>query len=81
MRPVKMMLVFVPLFALFIACSGDKNPTSGGSAPDGHTINKKGVMHKTGLSDPTVNCVQCHGADLKGGSAAVSCFECHGQKW
>jgi len=38
-------------------------------------------MHKSGLSDPTLNCAACHGADLKGGTSQVSCYECHGVEW
>lgn len=49
--------------------------------PSDHTINKDGVLHKSGLSDPTSNCVACHGNDLDGGSSQVSCYECHGKEW
>lgn len=49
--------------------------------PTDHTINKDGVMHKSGLSDPTANCAACHGVDLDGGSSQVSCYECHGKEW
>jgi mono/diheme cytochrome c family protein len=49
--------------------------------PADHTVNKGGAYHKPGLNDPMTNCVSCHGADLRGGTAGVSCFKCHGQKW
>lgn len=49
--------------------------------PDDHTLSKDGIMHKSGLNDPLDSCVSCHGDDLQGGSAAVSCYECHGKKW
>jgi mono/diheme cytochrome c family protein len=52
-----------------------------GDRPADHTVNKAGAYHKTGLNDPLANCVSCHGADLRGGTAGVSCFKCHGQKW
>lgn len=49
-------------------------------APDDHTIDKDGAMHKPGLEDATANCTECHGEDLRGGEGK-SCFECHGQLW
>jgi mono/diheme cytochrome c family protein len=49
-------------------------------APADHTVSMSGVMHKAGLTNPTANCVGCHGATLQGG-AGPSCFSCHGQKW
>jgi len=71
------------LFGIFVAAliaGGCKSPTSP-DVPEGHTVSKNGTYHKPGLENPTVNCVGCHGADLRGGSAGVSCFKCHGQKW
>ena len=53
---------------------------TGGSAPAGHTVNEKGVMHHTGLQDPYASCVACHGASLQGGEGP-SCTSCHGVKW
>jgi len=61
------------------ACSSPASDS--GNHPADHTVNKSGVYHKPGLSDPLTNCVSCHGADLKGGSVGVSCYQCHGQKW
>ena len=77
---LKIMLTALALVAT-LAAAGCKTPTTDTSRPADHTINKSGSYHKTGLTNPTVNCVQCHGSDLKGGSAGVSCFKCHGQKW
>ena len=75
-------LSFLLLFLLFflMSCESEEeypqyNP------PTDHTISKEGVLHKNGLSDPTANCAACHGVDLTGGSAKVSCYECHGVKW
>jgi hypothetical protein len=53
---------------------------SSSSAPSSHTVSKDGVMHMPGLTNPTTNCVSCHGSDLKGGSGP-SCFSCHAKKW
>jgi hypothetical protein len=68
------------ILAAALASGSCKSPTSP-DAPEGHTVNKNGVYHRPGLENPTVNCTNCHGADLRGGSAGVSCFKCHGQKW
>ena len=78
MKP-RIFLVAVTLAAA-LAMGGCKTPTTD-TTPAGHTVNKNGVYHRPGLTDPLTNCVQCHGTDLKGGSVGVSCFKCHGQKW
>jgi len=77
-RLIFIMMLF--LFFLAASCSDDDeypqyNP------PADHTISKDGVMHKTGLEDPELNCANCHGADLSGGTSQVSCYECHGVEW
>jgi mono/diheme cytochrome c family protein len=74
----KIMLVTAALVAT-MAAAGCNTPTTN-TAPAGHTVNKNGVYHRPGLTDPLTNCVLCHGSDLKGGSGP-SCFKCHGQKW
>lgn len=64
------------ILSLMLGCQqSDYNP------PADHTISKDGIMHKSGLNEAEVNCVSCHGDDLRGGSAAVSCYECHNKKW
>ena len=72
-------LVIVAFFAL-AGCEewADKSRYN---APDDHTVSKKKAKHLPGLNDPGINCTQCHGLDLTGGSTGVSCFECHGKKW
>ena len=62
-----------------LACSKSTEPEN--DAPDDHTVSIEGVRHKSGLNNPDVNCVACHGQLLDGGSAGVSCFDCHGKKW
>jgi hypothetical protein len=62
-----------------LAMFGCTTPTTN-NAPAGHTVNKNGIYHRPGLTDPLTNCVTCHGADLRGGSGP-SCYKCHGQKW
>jgi hypothetical protein len=62
-----------------LTSGGCTTPTTN-NAPAGHTVNKNGNYHRPGLNDPLTNCVQCHGADLRGGSGP-SCYKCHGQKW
>lgn len=65
---------------LFVSCEKENNP-SDYNPPADHTISKDGFMHRSGLNQPLDNCVTCHGADLKGGTAGVSCYQCHGVKW
>ena len=60
-----------------LACSQSTEP----SAPDDHTLNIDGVYHRSGLNNPELNCVSCHGQQLDGGSSGVSCYDCHGKKW
>jgi hypothetical protein len=69
---------------LILFCSKSSNSVNGpGSVnpPEDHTVNKDGVRHKNGLQNATQNCVSCHGQDLTGGSAGISCYSCHGKKW
>lgn len=73
-----MAILFVALM-LIVAC--EKSNLSKYDPPADHTVSQDGYMHKTGLAQPLANCVSCHGADLKGGTTGVSCFECHNQKW
>ena len=75
---MRKMMTLIPLF-LFFSC---ESPTeSKYNPPASHTINKDGVMHKSGLTTPAANCASCHGSDLRGGDSGVSCYECHGKKW
>ena len=66
-----------------LGCSDDDDDelTGPSNAPASHTISQDGVRHLPGLMDPEANCVACHGADLRGGASAPSCFTCHGQEW
>jgi hypothetical protein len=71
------MILIIP--ALIFGC--EKANDSKHNPPADHTISKDGFMHKSGIEQPLVNCVGCHGSDLKGGTVGVSCYECHGKKW
>ncbi len=73
-------IILAGLMALAMAACSSPAGDSAGHRAD-HTVNKSGVFHKPGLDNPLTNCVSCHGADLRGGTAGVSCFKCHGQKW
>jgi len=73
------LLIIFPL--LFGVCCSSLDEYPQYNPPADHTINNDGVMHKAGLSQPLVNCAGCHGADLKGGTVQVSCYECHGVQW
>ncbi|MEJ2504185.1 MAG: hypothetical protein P8177_12885 [Gemmatimonadota bacterium] len=70
------------VLALVGTASCDDDPTLPADAPAGHTVNKDGVAHAPGLSDPLMQCTDCHGQDLEGGSQGQpSCFSCHGEVW
>jgi hypothetical protein len=66
---------------VFLINSCESTVESDYNPPDDHTLNKDGIMHKSGLENPDINCVFCHGEDLRGGTADVSCHECHDKKW
>jgi hypothetical protein len=71
-------------FILILSCSKGSDTVNGpGSVnpPADHTVNNSGIRHKPGLQNATQNCVSCHGQDLTGGSAGISCYSCHGKKW
>jgi cytochrome c553 len=74
-------IMVVLLSVLIVVACNDSVTAPNSTSPDDHTINRGGVRHKSGYTDPVNNCTACHGDDLRGGSAAVSCFKCHGQKW
>ena len=73
------MAILILALMLIIAC--EKSNDQKYNPPADHSISEDGYMHKSGLAQPLVNCAACHGADLKGGTTGVSCFECHNQKW
>jgi len=70
--------LFILLILSLLACSQSTEPSD---APEDHTISIDGVSHKTGLNNPDINCVACHGAILDGGTSGVSCYDCHGKEW
>ena len=65
--------IILVMIVLFIGC--EKTNDSKYNPPADHTISQGGYMHKSGLDQPLLNCVSCHGSDLKGGTTGVSCFE------
>ena len=73
----KIFLLLLVTIAL-LACN---HSTESENAPEDHTVSKDGVRHKTGLNNPELNCVSCHGEILDGGTSGVSCYDCHGKKW
>lgn len=81
MKKFTVLTVSVMLFMLAMIEGCEKSNDPKYNPPSDHTISKDGFMHKSGLEQPLVNCVSCHGSDLKGGTVGVSCFECHGAKW
>jgi hypothetical protein len=77
-RIAVLLLLGATTFGTVACTSPDSNPTT---PPADHTFSMSGVYHKAGFTDPLNSCVVCHGTDLTGGTAGVSCFQCHGQKW
>ena len=77
---IKILLPGLALLFL-IGCSNPQEPAPKDNSPADHTVSKDGFKHKTGLNDPLTNCISCHGDDLRGGTAGISCFQCHGKKW
>jgi len=75
------MAFLVILLLSFLVCCESEEDYPDYNPPSDHTVSKDGVMHRSGLSDPTQNCTTCHGNDLTGGTSQVSCYECHGQEW
>lgn len=84
LRRVKAAPVLVMMGAALVvlgagACGSSTAPEN---APANHTDFKGGAAHAPGANDATNNCVECHGADLRGGTnGEPSCFTCHGQEW
>ena len=78
--PGIMSFLMIFLFFFVVSCDSEEDYPQYNPPPD-HTISKDGVMHKSGLSDPALNCSDCHGDDLTGGTSQVSCYECHGVEW
>ena len=48
--------------------------------PADHVKDRKGAMHKKGSKEAMVNCVECHGVNLRGGKGP-SCYTCHEKEW
>ncbi len=70
------------LLAALIAGCSESSPTRPDDVPASHTVRNGSAWHKPGFRTPLENCVDCHGADLRGGdNGEPSCYSCHGAKW
>jgi mono/diheme cytochrome c family protein len=75
-------LALLTVLVLLVAACSEENPTAPENLPADHTVQQGGVFHARGLESPEVNCVECHGSNLRGGDdGEPSCFRCHGQEW
>lgn len=83
---MRRMLMALSGAVLLAGCGGvdtsgtSSSSTTAGVTVTGHTVSEHGVMHRPGLTNPQVNCVECHGASLQGGDGP-SCTSCHSKKW
>ncbi len=57
------------------------DPKMPAGRPADHVKDKHGVMHKRGYKQPSGDCTNCHGKDLRGQDKAPSCYQCHGKEW
>jgi hypothetical protein len=74
------LIIFSLMIALvyFEGCSTDKSPMVSVSHPeDWNTADSENSHGAKVLAAGYTSCKSCHGADLKGGEAGYSCFECH----
>lgn len=74
-------IMVLAIGVLSMCCKNSTGPQDTNNANPDHTVNRGGVLHKTGLDQATANCTSCHGTDLTGGTSKVSCYQCHGKKW
>jgi predicted CxxxxCH...CXXCH cytochrome family protein len=91
-RSLLFLLVFVPLAAQ-LACSGGSSTSGGGDSSttgtpsptptDGHTHPAgyaAASVHGPDMKKQFTDCRTCHGAQLDGGTSAISCDGCHSLK-
>lgn len=80
LRRARVVLLLLGVVLGAAACAD--SVTAPENVPADHTVRQGRAFHRSGLSNPTVNCTSCHGADLRGGTnGEPSCFSCHGRKW
>ncbi|MDH5559614.1 MAG: hypothetical protein OEY59_02010 [Deltaproteobacteria bacterium] len=46
-----------------------------------HSLEINGYFHKPDMTNAMTDCIDCHGADMDGGTTGVSCYQCHFNKW
>lgn len=86
LRHSKLSLILLVAFAAFFGCGGDNSSGGSSSPPDWVVLPSGGQHAKSATRDyiaesESIPCMECHGADLSGGTSQVSCFEnpagCH----
>jgi len=77
----RFLILSVVLFlvgALWFGCSKDRNPLPSNTHPETWTQEEAPEFHgKKVLTVGYASCTSCHGFDLLGGEAGVSCYSCH----
>jgi hypothetical protein len=67
------------IVVLVWSCSKEVVPTPSVTHPEGWSDVNSAVFHGEKVrTDSSESCIQCHGADYKGGNSGVSCYQCHG---
>ncbi len=69
-------VIVTALLALALGGCGDKNDKAVFSPVGGHSSDWA-TAHKTSAKNDLETCVECHGSNLDGGIAKVSCTLCH----
>ncbi len=77
---MKTLLGLSIIFVIFLySCSEKKDSLSVGTHPEGWNNPQSAQFHaRVVLESGYESCQSCHGADFKGGTSQISCYQCHG---
>ncbi|MDD5088995.1 MAG: CxxxxCH/CxxCH domain-containing protein [bacterium] len=78
LSPVKMVLASACAAAMLWSCSEDRDASEYVTHPAGWTEPASEYFHGTpALERGGADCMECHGADFRGGASGASCYDCH----
>ena len=70
--------LFLMITVIILGCSEDKNPLPSVSHPEGWNNSEADNFHGGKVLEMGYSsCKVCHGIELDGGKANVSCYQCH----